>query len=460
MQTQKPNVGGVITQENRLDINKYTISELSNMIGISNDFSENTIKTKCNKLISSFVKMNTSQSKEYIEFINKVQAHLINYIQHKSLGYNSALENMYQNDTSKNFQLAIKDNVLNAPINSYNTKFPKSLINPVHKETFTQLVSIDSLFRERTEMSNDINFYQNSSHFLYTFANPLKNVVSMSISSIELPIVWYLVNEGNNTFTIETKNNPDGVTPDTVHTIVVPVGSYSNTTLVNVINNIFLNIGNGLQYIVFGIDETNCKSYFRAKKAGYDDEITGLNDPYLTNPDPVNPFFFNIYFYRDFSKSCEKKTLKEYDSFGWLLGFRSVSYTVTKSNELYDYYTYNVPFTLYNYLWSEGAYGTSAYNYVFIDIDDFNNNFKSSGIIADNRDNVLSNTILGRISVPNPANTILFGNASDRIFKTREYFGPMTITRLDLRLIDKYGNLVNLQNNDWSIALEFTILYQ
>jgi hypothetical protein len=41
MQTQKPNVGGVITQENRLDIHKYTISELSTMIGISNDICKN-----------------------------------------------------------------------------------------------------------------------------------------------------------------------------------------------------------------------------------------------------------------------------------------------------------------------------------------------------------------------------------------------------------------------------------
>jgi len=449
-------------QENRLDINKYTISELSNIIGINNDeFNESNIKIKCNKLVASFVKMNTSQSKDYIEFINKIQSQLMEYIQHKSVGYNSALENMFQKDTSKNFQIAMKYTNLNAPISSHNILYPKSLINPIYKETVTQLVSIDSMFRERTQMSNDISFYQNSNHFLHNFANPLKNVISMTISSIEIPVVWYLINEGNNTFTIETKNNPDGFTPDTIHTIVIPIGSYTNSTLTVIVNNIFSNIAHGLEYIIFGIDENTGKSFFRAKKDGYDDALVGLNDPYLTIPNPVNPFMFNIYFYKDFQKNCEKNTLKEYDSLGWLLGFRNVSYSVTKSDILYDYYTYNTgSFTLYNYLKSEGAYGTSAYNYIYVDIDDFNNNFKSSGIIADNHDNVLRNTILGRISIPNPANSILFGNSSDRIFKTREYFGPISINRLELRLLDKYGNKINLENNDWSIALEFTVLYQ
>jgi hypothetical protein len=460
MQSQKL-INGIVTfQDNHLDIHKYTISELSNMIGVNDNFSESNIKIKCNKLISSFRKSQTKQSKDYIEFINKVQSHLINYIQHKSIGYNSEIENMYQKTTSKNFQLEMKETDLNAPISSFNTLFPKSIINPVYKETFTQLVSIDSLFRERTQMSNGIDYYQTSSHFLYNFANPLKNIVSMSISSIELPVVWYLINEGNNTFTIETKNNPDGFTPDIVHTITIPIGSYTTTSIVNTINNIFTNIGNGLQYIIFGIDDNNAKSYFRAKKSNYDDGDIGFNDPYLANPDPVNPFFFNIYFYKDFSKMCEKKTLKEYDSFGWLLGFRGVSYSVTKSNEVYDYYTFNTAYTLYNYLLSEGAYGTSAYNYIYVDVDDFNNNFKSSGIIADNNNNILSNTILGRINIPNPANTVLFNNSSDRIFKTREYFGPMTINRLEFRLLDKFGNLINLQNNDWSVALEFTVLYK
>jgi len=460
--TNNTNTNTMMTSNKRYDVSSYNITELSKMIGIKDDFSEKNIKSRCSHLITTLEKSKSknANSNVYADFINNIQKHLIDYIQHKSLGYNSTLEGIFNEEESKNMQIALKDNTLNAPIRAYNTQFPKSVINPVYKETLTQLVSIDSIFRERTSLSNDINFYESSSHFQYKFANPLKNVVSMKITAIEVPVVWYLFNEGNNTFTIETKNNPDGITPDTIHTVIIPVGSYSNSVLITAMNNIFTNMGNGLEYIIFGIDENTGKSFFRAKKSGYDDAITGLNDPYLNDPNPVNPFLFNIYFYKDFTKLCEKKTLKEYDSLGWLLGFRSVSYSVTKNDTMYDYHTFGTAYVLYNYVISEGAYGTSAYNYVYVDIDDFNNNFKSSGIIADNKDYILSNTILGRISVPNPANTILFGNASDGVFKKREYFGPITITRLDLKLIDKYGNLINLQNNDWSLALEFTVIYQ
>lgn len=445
----------------RYDVNNYTVAELKKMIGIKEDLNETNINFRCSHLIQSFSKIkNNSEVTLYTEFLNNVKKHLNEYIQHKSLGYNSALETMYTDDDSKNMKSALSNAVANAPIISYNTQFPKSVINPVYKETVTQLVSIDSIFRERTEETNTIGFYESSSSFQYKFANPVKNVVSMKITSVEMPVVWYLFNEANNTFTIETKNNPDGVTPDRIHTIIVPVGSYSNAELITYINNMFLNIGEGLEYIIFGIDNTTGKSFFRAKKDGYDDAITGLNDPYLNNPDPVNPFMFNIYFYKDFTKLCEKKTLKEYDSIGWLLGFRGVNYSVKKDDIIYDFYTNPKPYILYNYLISEGAYGTSAPNYLFIDIDDFNNNFKSSGIIADNHSHVSSNTILGRISIPTSANTMLFANASDNIYKTREYFGPITITRLELKLLDRFGNLINLQNNDWSITLEFTILYQ
>ena len=54
---------------------------------------------------------------------------------------------------------------------------------------------------------------------------------------------------------------------------------------------------------------------------------------------------------------------------------------------------------------------------------------------------------------------ILFGNGSDLILKNREYFGPVNIEKLHIMLLDMYGKPYNLSNNDYSFALEFTILY-
>lgn len=458
----------------KLNVYNYSIQDLKKMIGIKNNtdgdddknnFNEKTINNKCDNLIKNILKstLDTKNINNYTRFINDVKDYLIQCINHDKFGYNSSIEKDLMNKNKNRDTVEENGNnstfLNNKPLRTYSA-IPRSKINPVYKETLTQLVSIDSVFRDRTDSIDSIQYFHSSSNFVYKFSNPLKNIISMKISTVELPFVWYLFNESNNQFTIETKNNPDGVTLDTIHTITIPVGSYTNDVLIKYINNIFMNIKNGLEYIIFGIEETTGKSFFRVKKQGYDTDDVAVNDPYKDNPTPTNPFEFTIYFYRDYEKQCEQVILKEYDSLGWLLGFRQPKYTVTKENTLIDTFTFDTIYELPNYLKSEGAYGTSAPNYIFIDVDDYNNNFKSSGIICDNNEYISSNTLLGRISIIAPANTMLFNTQSDKVFKTREYFGPITITRLNLKLIDRFGNIINLQNNDWSISLEFTVIYQ
>lgn len=458
----------------KLNVYNYSIQELKKMIGIknnnvhddqdddTNNFNEKTINNKCEILTKNILKssLETTNKNDYNRFINEVKEYLIQCINHDKFGYNSSIENDLMNKNKNRDTIEENNNrtfANNKPIQTYNV-IPRSKINPVYKETLTQLVSIDSVFRDRTDSIDSIQYFNSSSNFVYKFSNPLKNIISMKISTVELPFVWYLFNEANNQFTIETKNNPDGITSDTIHSITIPVGSYTNDVLIKYVNNIFMNIKNGLEYIIFGIEETTGKSFFRVKKQGYDDDNVAVNDPYKNNP--TKPFIFTIYFYKDYEKQCEQVILKEYDSLGWLLGFRQPKYTVTKEHTLIDRFTFDTIHELPNYLKSEGAYGTSAPNYIFIDVDDFNNNFRSSGIICDNNEYISSNTLLGRISINAPANTMLFNTQSDKVFKTRDYFGPITINRLNLKLIDRFGNIINLQNNDWSISLEFTVIYQ
>ena len=50
-------------------------------------------------------------------------------------------------------------------------------------------------------------------------------------------------------------------------------------------------------------------------------------------------------------------------------------------------------------------------------------------------------------------------NPSDLIYKRRDYFGPVKIEKMNIRLIDKYGEILDLIENDYSIAIELTTLY-
>ena len=62
--------------------------------------------------------------------------------------------------------------------------------------------------------------------------------------------------------------------------------------------------------------------------------------------------------------------------------------------------------------------------------------------------------------IPNSADfySIIFEDSSDKVFKTRKYFGPVRISKLKIRLLDENGVVVNLNNNDIIINLQIECL--
>ena len=66
---------------------------------------------------------------------------------------------------------------------------------------------------------------------------------------------------------------------------------------------------------------------------------------------------------------------------------------------------------------------------------------------------------MARISITNDANTVLFNNASDCILKKRDYFGPVKLERMNIRILNRFGDVINLNKNDYSIVFEVTQLY-
>ena len=52
-----------------------------------------------------------------------------------------------------------------------------------------------------------------------------------------------------------------------------------------------------------------------------------------------------------------------------------------------------------------------------------------------------------------------FDNGADFIEKNRNYFGPVNIQRLKIQLLNQYGEILDLNNMDFSFSLEFEIGY-
>ena len=72
---------------------------------------------------------------------------------------------------------------------------------------------------------------------------------------------------------------------------------------------------------------------------------------------------------------------------------------------------------------------------------------------------ILGDNILAIIPVTSNSFNICFDNGVNLLEKKREYYGPVNIQRLKIQLLNQYGEILCLNNMDFSFSLEFEIGY-
>jgi hypothetical protein len=110
-----------------------------------------------------------------------------------------------------------------------------------------------------------------------------------------------------------------------------------------------------------------------------------------------------------------------------------------------------------NYI-SEGILDLTGPKYLYLVVDDYNNNVNNNFYSAFNS-SVLNKNILARISIQATAFDILEQNNLSMITTPREYFGPVNIQTLNIQLVDEFGKVVFLNNMDYSFCLTLTSIY-
>jgi hypothetical protein len=97
---------------------------------------------------------------------------------------------------------------------------------------------------------------------------------------------------------------------------------------------------------------------------------------------------------------------------------------------------------------SEGIYDPLD-KYYFVDVDDFQNNFVTNTVISNIPEGYIGKNIIAKVAL----------NSPDLDFCTREYFGPVKLDKLKIRIINRFGNTVQLNGFDYSISFEFKEWY-
>jgi hypothetical protein len=311
---------------------------------------------------------------------------------------------------------------------SHNEPYVPGTINPYQRRTMTKCLNIDTVFRASYATTSATDFH-------LTLPESLRNVVSMRLASIELPNMAYEYSKAasSNSFQITTNVKNTVVT----QTVYVPDGSYQSDVFATTMNNVFIN--NGLPFMILEITAQG-KTVIRART-----ETEGVS-VYLSSSDYYTPdFAFTLVF--------QIEGRRPSGTAGWNMGFRLPSYDST------EYTSYETGVVYKSYAVSESMFGSDVPNYVFMEVDDFHNNFQTDTIQSSKGTSYLGNNLLGRITLTTGAFTIVNSSLSDGVFRKREYFGPVRLERLHVRILNRHGEVVDLNGNDYSFVLEFEIVY-
>ncbi len=175
--------------------------------------------------------------------------------------------------------------------NSFPTTVKAGIINPLDRRTYKQLININTRFRNNYTITP-------ASDFGFALPTPIKKVVSMKVSCLNLPSIVYTVSAatGSNAFLIGTS------TPDTK--IDISSGSYSGTEIASQITSTIAATGGAPAVTVNYSKITGLMTFDSASD-------------FVLNFDYVDPSFCPNTF-----SQTGSNIYKDQLTLGWLLGFR------------------------------------------------------------------------------------------------------------------------------------------
>ena len=471
------------------NVDNYEINELVDVIGLDYPVTKQDIEDAALFLIKQY-----TQSKEplMVAFVKDVREKLEEYMlenhideilrEEHGIMTNFARKpfednaNFVEDREDHNVTIVNDDhqtmqqNRVNFPLNPR-----QGFINKILRNTDTKIINIDSHYRDTLLAdASGYNPKSSSTDFVVNFNEPLTNVLSMKLFSYEIPVHWYTFSEkyGTNRFMIDNSF------------VIIPDGNYTASELITDISS--------------------------ALPAGFTISLnTKKNRVTITTGSSTNTlsFYNDTLFKAHHSSYCgikynttERSGPKIDYNLGWLLGFRKTTYTGATS------YT------------GEALLDTAGIKYVYITLDDFNHHHNSkqvtnlyqdketfklpsyykhykaadcvpgannesvgnkltqaqlfaiNQILIDNASSDLDrhtgnvdSDIIARIQVPYTNGNLfryLINQESSLSNNMRQYYGPVTIKRMRVRLVDDKGNDVDLNNMDWSFSLIVEQLYE
>jgi len=370
----------------------------------------------------------------------------------------------------------------------------RGTINPDLKQTITRLINVDSAFRIASATNT-------SDYFIFQLTEPLLNVVSVALYSLEIPQSWYTFSaaKGTVSFIICVISISDGTA--TKYPVTIAEGNYTTVSL-------YTEVVNKINTAMTGIF-TASPSY---------NHNTGILTLVFT---PINQDIFTIQLFWVDNSTPLLANNKFNSNVGWLLGYRK---SITTSDRAKRTDPFTAP--------AESLVDASGTKYILLSLEDHKTNRINRSIIAVSNTpntpiamptyfaqdtaqyrtsattiqaiptrNLTSKQIytINAISEQTMTNNAIESYDSSNFFakiavkrtewakttptggtetidgvpgklfvenggplslQSREYFGPVNLQTLTIGLYDDKGNLLGMNGMDWSVSLTVKSIYQ
>ena len=255
--------------------------------------------------------------------------------------------------------------------NTYDVPVAQDVLNPNLKNITSRIINLDSQFRQAEGGLNSI-----STDYTLDLSDPLTDVVSIRVASIQIPYTWYVIDTqyGNTCFWVTNEGNS--------FKISIPPGNYTSEEFVKALRTSILNAGfteGSEPFVIYNINTAKIQLNFDQAIDPNGNVITGIIGGSLNGfDDGKNPYFtfFDFSGEKVCKQNCFSQNFAFNNSLGWLMGFRApiepiLSYTEDNDGEII----------------SQGNTGLAVLDligpkYFIVVLDDFNQNHINNGLIT------------------------------------------------------------------------------
>ena len=319
-----------------LEIDSYNNEELLELLSIKKPYSKNDVDENCQRIKTKL---------------------LDDYSQSAGVKRNieTFLDEVKQKLTNNSIDVSVlvpEDYNIQKFTPTHPTSTPPKKINPIKQRLIKKALNIDTRFRNNYYITDSTDLFLN-------LPTSIKNTINMRLTSLELPInAIYIINQkqGNNFFHIGYLGE--------WHKIVIGDGNYNIVEMIAALNQSILSSSliNGVVVV---------------------EQKIPTKQIYFKSSSPIK-----IAFNRTNDNFLEPNTVYQL-KLGWILGF-----TQHTAGENSEYISDNNGCIV-----GEAPYNGEDTQYLFLAIDDYNNNVNDHFISAFN-ESILQKNIIAKITLP------------------------------------------------------------